>query len=424
MHALRVTAIVFLITLPACASHLVTGNGYGFAVVDPDSARVTGFYAHPYSFMAPDSKNPLAEGIETTNFVKSLGWLDAPVRPSADYVQDSHVIRAHTGAAEVIAFMPFGLDLPALILDWKPHLGAANKGRLEVEWRHPLESETALSTAVPGTRLLRFQGVSEALLLIPLDTASTDEGNPNRPFAAHDAWALISLEPGIDPQAAVEVLNRWRGKLSPDALMQRELTEFEAWRVAPPGGLSEKELHLWRQSEVMLRIAQSREPNRAGRHGNGLIVACLPDGVYFTPWVRDMAWATVALIRMGHQAEARAALLAYFNAQPTGKMRAAVHGDYQVSVVRYFGEGAEEPFFTMEGATNIEFDDWGEVLWVLGEYQRRFHDPTLLATPTYRGSLYTSARDFIVQPQLKNLEALWPWLDRRCRYFHLGGAPA
>ena len=40
--------------------------------------------------------------------------------------------------------------------------------------------------------------------------------------------------------------------------------------------------------------------------------------------------------------------------------------DYQISVVRYFGDGAEEPFFTQEGSTNIEFDDWGEVLWVLG----------------------------------------------------------
>ncbi len=82
---------------------------------------------------------------------------------------------------------------------------------------------------------------------------------------------------------------------------------------------SEKTRHLWRQSEVMLRMAQSREPNRPGRHGNGLIVASMPDGVWFTPWVRDMAWATVALTRMGHREEARAALLAYFNARPTGK---------------------------------------------------------------------------------------------------------
>jgi GH15 family glucan-1,4-alpha-glucosidase len=154
----------------------------------------------------------------------------------------------------------------------------------------------------------------------------------------------------------------------------------------------------------MLRIAQSREPNRPGRHGNGLIVAALPD-VYSTPWVRDMAWATVALIRMGHRAEARAALLAYFNARPTGKMRSAVNdADYQVSVVRYFGNGEEEPFFTQEGSTNIEYDDWGEALWALGEYFRKYPDPALLTAATYRGPLYQAARDFIVKPLMANTE--------------------
>lgn len=154
----------------------------------------------------------------------------------------------------------------------------------------------------------------------------------------------------------------------------------------------------------MLRIAQSREPNRPGRHGNGLIVAALPD-VYSTPWVRDMAWATVALARMGHRAEARAALLAYFNARPTGKRRADVNGaDYQVSVVRYWGNGEEEPFFTQEGSTNIEYDDWGEVLWVLGEYLHKYDEPALLKAATYRGLLYESARDFIVKPLMANTE--------------------
>ena len=178
-------------------------------------------------------------------------------------------------------------------------------------------------------------------------------------------------------------------------MAEREIAELERWRVKPAVRFKgEAERHLWRQSEVMLRIAQSREPNRAGRHGNGLIVASLPDGVWFTPWVRDMAWATVALARMGHRDEARAALLAYFNAQPTGKMRAETNGaDYQISVVRYFGDGAEEPFFTMEGSTNIEFDDWGEALWVLGEYLRKYDDAALLTTRTYRGRLYESARD-------------------------------
>jgi GH15 family glucan-1,4-alpha-glucosidase len=160
----------------------------------------------------------------------------------------------------------------------------------------------------------------------------------------------------------------------------------------------------------MLRIAQSREANRSARpgrparYGNGLIVAALPD-VYFTPWVRDMAWATVALARMGHRAEARAALLAYFNARPTGVMRAQVNNaDYQISVARYWGDGAEEPFFTQEGATNIEFDDWGEALWALGEYLRKYDDPALLRAATHRGSLYESAHDFIVAPLLANTE--------------------
>jgi GH15 family glucan-1,4-alpha-glucosidase len=119
-----------------------------------------------------------------------------------------------------------------------------------------------------------------------------------------------------------------------------------------------------------------------------------------------MAYAALALARMGHRDEARAALLAYFNAQPTGKMREQTAGaDYQISVVRYFGDGAEEPFFTMEGSTNIEFDDWGLALWVLGDYLRRYNDPDLLRASTYRGRLYESARDYVVKPLLANLEA-------------------
>jgi GH15 family glucan-1,4-alpha-glucosidase len=62
----------------------------------------------------------------------------------------------------------------------------------------------------------------------------------------------------------------------------------------------------------------------------------------------------------------------------------------------------------MEGNTNIEFDDWGLALWVLGEYLHLYDDPTLLATPTYRGPLYQSARDYIVKPLLANLEDYRP----------------
>jgi hypothetical protein len=356
------------------ATNLVTGNGFGFAVVSPESAAITKFYAHPYSFSRPDPANPLSEGIETANFIKSFRFpCRAGENASAEYEQDSHVIRVRCGESTGTVFMPFGLAQPALIVSWDDP---------RVEWSHPMQSRRVVHTRGGPVEVLTFAGIEESLLVIPLASGR----------------ALISVEKGGDPAHVANAFNLWLGEGTPRAAAAREIAELDRWRVAAPTKIRERERHVWRQSEVMLRMAQSRE--------NGLIVASLPDGVWFTPWVRDMAWAAMALTRMGHRNEARAALLAYFNARPTGKMRAEVHGaDYQVSVVRYFGDGSEEPFFTMEGSTNIEFDDWGEVLWLLGEYMQTYHDTALLAEPTYRGSLYQSARDFVVEPLLANLEA-------------------
>lgn len=401
-----------LASLPASASHLVTGNGLGFAVVSPENAKVSKFYAHPYSFVRPDPKNPLSEGVETTNFLKEIAWSGAgPAQtPSADYEQDSHVIRARSSNGEGLVFMPFGLRQAALIVGWEPTSAAAHPGALHVEWSHPVISQKVVRVSGAEMLLLKFDGIPESLLLIPLEPNRPGLADPQQLLASSNAWALISLESDSDADQAASTFNGWRAGLAPRALAQREIAELDHWRVKPSIHFtSEQERHLWRQSEVMLRIAQSREPNRPGRNGNGLIVAALPDGVYFTPWVRDMAYALLAFVRMGHQAEARAGLLAYFNAQPTGKMRAQTTGaDYQISVVRYFGDASEEPFFTEEGATNIEFDDWGLALWVLGEYERRYNDPALLTTPTFRGLLYQSARDFVLKPLLANLEPFGP----------------
>ena len=379
---------------PAAASHLVTGNGFGFAVVAPETGTVTKFYPHPHSYSRPDPANPLGEGIETPTFIKSLGWGEARQAGSADYVEDSHVIRMRRADGTGTFFMPFGFDRPALIL-------SSDAAPWRAEWNRPLQSQRS----VHGSQLLRFDGIDEALLLIPL--GQVQKAPAAQPLAASSSWALVALEKESDAEPALREFERWRAGLTAEELATRELAEFKQWRAKPAVHFrSEKERHLWRQSETMLRIAQSREPNRADRHGNGLIVAALPD-VYSTPWVRDMAWATAALIRMGHRDEARAALLAYFYARPTGKMRAEVNGaDYQISAVRYFGDGTEEPFFTQEGATNIEFDNWGEVLWVLGEYLRKYDDPELLKAVTYRGPLYQTTRDFIVKPLMANSEKL------------------
>jgi GH15 family glucan-1,4-alpha-glucosidase len=399
VRALAGAAIAFATSEPAAASHLVTGNGFGFAVVAPESGAATKFYPHPHSYVRADPANSLGEGIEAANFIKTVGWGKREKAGTAEYLDDSHVIRMHRADGSGTFFMPFGFERPTLIISWEA--GSRNASAWRVEWNRPLLTQKTISAA--RTKLLRFKGIDEPLLLIPLGTAR--KASADQPLAASPAWALIALEKESDAEPAIREFMRWRAGLSLQQLIRREVAEFEQWRAKPSVHFTdENERHLWRQSETMLRIAQSREPNRADRHGNGLIVAALPE-VYSTPWVRDMAWATVALARMGHQAEASAALLAYFNAQPTGKMRAEVNGaDYQISVVRYFGDGAEEPFFTQEGSTNIEYDDWGEVLWALGEYLRKYNDTAILRATTHRGPLYESARDFIVKPLLANTE--------------------
>jgi hypothetical protein len=394
----------FVLCVPAAASHLVTGNGFGFAVVAPESGTATKFYPHPYSFVRPDPANALGEGVETPNFIKKLGWGERARAGAADYVDDSHIIRMRRVDGSGYFFMPFGFKRPALIIDWDAPPRKA--GAWRVEWNRPLRSQKAVSAAGAHATLLRFEGIEEPLLLVPLGNARKGIAPRDQPLASSAAWALISLENENEAGPAIREFVRWRAGLLARELVRREIAGFGQWRAKPTLDFKDaKERHLWRQSETMLRIAQSREPNRADRHGNGLIVASLPDGLWFTPWVRDMAWATVALARMGHREEARAALLAYFNARPTSKMRKEVNdADYQISVVRYFGNGAEEPFFTMEGSTNIEFDNWGEALWALGEYLRRYDDRSLLKAATYRGPLYESARDFIVDPLMANTE--------------------
>ena len=394
-------------SLPAAASHMVTGNGFGFAVVLPENGTVSKFYAHPYCYTRHDPKNPLNEGIETANFIEELTWSSGSAQTaSTEYVDDSQVIHVHSSEGDGTVYMPFGLEQAALVIDWEPGSVNTQGGGWHVKWNRPVRSQKTVRLFGRKFLRLKFEGIPESLLLIPLDYQQAMPEQPRQELAGGRAWALVSLGDDDELEATVREFNRWQAGLSPRNLAKREIAEVEHWRVKPTVHFTdEKERHLWRQSEVLLRMAQSREPNRPGRYSNGLIVAALPDGLWFTPWVRDMAYATLAFARMGHRDEARAALLVYFNARPTGVMRADTRdSDYQVSVVRYFGDGSEEPFFTEEGVPNIEFDDWGLVLWVLGEYERQYNDVALLQVPAYRGRVYESARDYVVKPLLANLD--------------------
>src|SRR5215469_3271248 len=187
---IQICASIFA-CLPAGATSLVTGNGFGFAVVSPKTAMVTKFYAHPYSFVRSDPKNPLSEGIETANFIKALGWSnEAAHNVSAEYEEDSHVIHARSSDGEGLVFMPFGLQRPALITCWNPGSVQAQRGGLRVEWSHPVRSQRVVRIFDTEMQLLQFDGVEESLLLIPMNPKQITPVQKQEYLDTSSAWAL------------------------------------------------------------------------------------------------------------------------------------------------------------------------------------------------------------------------------------------
>src|SRR5258708_18218179 len=107
MRLVAAVAVGFALCVPAAASHLVTGNGLGFAVVAPESGTATKFYPHPYSFVRLDPANSLSEGIETANFIKKLGWGEPAQAGTAGYVDDSPAIRMRRANGNGDFVLPF-----------------------------------------------------------------------------------------------------------------------------------------------------------------------------------------------------------------------------------------------------------------------------------------------------------------------------
>lgn len=368
VDALQRTAVTQAAT--TAKTPLVTGNGYGFAVYDPAKGGISQFLIHPYRFMKPGK--PKQEGIPTPDVIDFLGWKSGA--KGSQYLDESQVM----AAGEERFFMPFGLNRPALV--------TTGPGKLEVRWKQKVQSRTRLD----GAWVIKLQSVKETMVMVPLKG---------------QGWAIVSVEDPKEVKAAIADVQKWQGETPAGELAAREAGEMERWRVTPTVKFnSPEERRLWRQSETVMRMGQVREPNGPGRSGSGLILASLPAGEFFIAWVRDMAYATVALSRMGHKDEARKALDAMLNAQGVGKMRGPNERDYQVSTVRYFGDGSEEADYSDKPRPNVEYDSWGLALWAAGEYVKRSGDVAWLQSQTRRGTVYNNLREFVVAPLLDKLE--------------------
>jgi hypothetical protein len=393
-------------------SKLPTGNGLGYGVVAGDG-RATTFLAHPYTRMAKldhpgdEEDEDAPDAVLADNYLRSAQWTvhGKAARGRADYLDETHVVRTQ-GDLKQDAFQPIGLSRNALVLTASPADGAA----LDVRWGHGIASRKAVRAGGVTAEVFHFRGVSRPLVAVPLDGSSAAARPcpraPSTCLSGSAGWALGSVENDAEAAAAVADVKAWQGATSPAALGAREAAEANHER--PRSSVcftAPEERKLYRQNESILRMAEIREPNTATRHSEGMINASLPEGEFAVPYVRDMAYATVSLSRTGHREEAEKALLSYFRAQPIGENQRAARGlPYQISTTRYFGDGSEEADRSGNPEPNLEFDDWGLALWAMGEHHKGYPDTKWLETKTYRGTVYESARDFVVKPLLGNLD--------------------
>ena len=206
-------------------------------------------------------------------------------------------------------------------------------------------------------------------------------------------WTTV-LAADANAQDATDRVTQWSNGRTADQLLADEITGWQAWITPAPSGATPLEAAQDLQAQVAIRMGQVTE---AGT-GNGQILASVAPGTWNISWVRDMAYAVVGLIRSGHFAEAKAAIA--FQLQATvGAYQQFVGSPYQISVVRYYGDGSEWSDANNDGP-NIEFDGFGLFLWELDQYVAASGDTASLTQwwPTVKSKI----ADVLVNLQQSN----------------------
>ncbi len=402
-------ASVALFEIPANAQSphrswraLPTGNGYAHAVFDGDSRRMSFFSEHPYADRAPTERSrDLAYDAYFGLRASGAGaWLTQRDLDDLEYVEQTHVVHATQRMGplrgETYIFSPWGLEAPSVVLaihvtnDSRVpltdsaayvllnfHVGTGSPEPSAVGERIRWDAPTSsLRESGPSGLTLSYlpfpapsvHGASPdnpyGIVLAGGDLVSTDDSGTRDDAAGGFQWTIDSLAPWQDRWFAVLITlapaadgRAFLAGRDPRALIDAEVAAWNAWRVPPPPSLAPPELRAWRQSESVLRMAQSREPAPA----RGQLIAALPPGIWQVTWARDMSYAMAALARSGHVAEANLGVDFLQNAH-VGYYRMYVGSDYQISVVRYYGNGEEWSDTNADGP-NVEFDGFGLAAW-------------------------------------------------------------
>ncbi|HEY4244787.1 MAG TPA: glycoside hydrolase family 15 protein [Kofleriaceae bacterium] len=183
----------------------------------------------------------------------------------------------------------------------------------------------------------------------------------------------------------------------PAAALAAARADWDAFfaRAKTPDGLSTDELAVYRQQLAVLRMGQVR----ADGPGSGQIVASLPTGIWDIAWVRDQSYAVEALVDAGLAAEAKAALEFWWTTTTDNWVCCDAAGGpwvgapYQVSVVRYMGDGTEESDSNDDGP-NIEFDGFGLALGATADYVAATGDTQLVSD--HADAIFAKTADVLV----------------------------
>lgn len=270
-----------------------------------------------------------------------------------------------------------------------------------------LMAAAGASAANPYAAFLRGDSLGTALPTGAVDDAvvgvSAQLGDLAVGASATVGWYTALADDGVATSAFEDRLATFVASRDAATMLADEQAAWDRWLTAAPASFDASERGTWRLQQSMLRMAQVRE---AGR-GFGQIMASLDfglqEGNWNVAWVRDMAYATVALAETGHLTEARDALAFVLNADSGKYVRdsrgnAYVGVPYQVSVCRYFGNGTEESDDDGTGP-NIEFDGFGLYLWSIGRYLAKGGDEAFVR------QAFPALREKVVAPLLHLQEA-------------------
>ncbi|HET9992472.1 MAG TPA: glycoside hydrolase family 15 protein [Kofleriaceae bacterium] len=444
--------------------YLVTGNGFGFQVYDQSANAIKQYLERPYRYLRANPSNPDGEGIVRRNLAfdtyfgvkagSTAQWLGSVTPTSVEYENQTNIIHTASTVGAVTAdsylVAPFGYEGNALVMLLKVTNTSGGAVPVTAFAIHNFKLGSASNPDVPdangeainwnGTVATETGPGGGAMVYAPIGGADVSSCDPNTYTTVQGGGTLTltascsgtdqknaeqknlgSLAPGASAWWGVAVLfdsggdtagtaTKWATFLNgraADKLHDDLLAEWDAYRTAPPAGLTDTETKVWRQAETVLRMGQILEPYQDSprQKNHGMILASLPPGGWHTGWVRDGTYATTAFARTGHADRAKDSLNFFLDAD-AGRYGSYLNNvPYRISTVRYYGDGQEEADYSGSTTRNIEIDGWGLFLWSARQYVDASNDAGWLAETTKQGdTVYDAIKNGVAEPLAANME--------------------